>query len=292
MIKKNTKFESIKDLQKNDEIMKSTKIIFFLLITSMFLLPFINFATAAKTPNYVGIKEGDEIIWTTYFDDDPMEDYFEEAGMSETWIDNYTDHMFDDEYDKDVVGWKIKILEIEKEDDDDGDDYVEYTYKLYIKEEDGDWEVEDKKDKAKIWKYDEDVYVDMAYFGLLSLVIADNVKWGKLAEELDDELDDDFDGNDESAGAEVETSLFFFMEKENGISTFMNEDEEDFDDWTTTAQYNDNGILMYGNYAYDDDIIFEFELQYRIVYEWWWAAVVIAVAAVVIVVVIIIVKKR
>jgi hypothetical protein len=292
MIKKNTKFESIKDLQKNHEIMKSTKIIFFLLITSMFLLPFINFATAAKTPNYVGIKEGDEIIWTTYFDDDPMEDYYEDAGMSEAWIDNETDHMFDDEYDKDVVGWKIKILEIEKEDDDDGDEYVEYTYKLYIKEEDGDWEVEDKKDKAKIWKYDEDVYVDMAYFGLLSLVIADNVKWGKLAEELDDELDDDFDGNDESAGAEVETSLFFFMEKENGISTFMNEDEEDFDDWTTTAQYNDTGILMYGNYAYDDDIFFEFELQYRIVYEWWWAAVVIAVAAVVIVVVIIIVKKR
>ena len=186
--------------------MRYNKILFSFLIISMLILPFISFATAA-TPNYVGIEEGDEIIWNVAIDDDPLEDYYEDLGAPEWCIDNFTDDYFEDEIDKDVVGWKIKILEVEKEDDDDGDEYVEIDYRLYIKEEDEDWEVEDQKDSSKIWKYGTDKYVDLvsASMGLFSLVIADNVKWSKLAEEVDDELDDDYDGNDESAGAEVAT---------------------------------------------------------------------------------------
>lgn len=284
--------------------MKKSQIYNMIFLITILVIPFVSFATAA-TPNYVGIQEGQEIIWNTYFDDDPLEDFLEDWGLfSETFIDNWTDEFFDKEFDKDITGWKIKITEIEKEDDDDGDDYVEIDYRLYTKEEDTEWEVEDQKNSHDIWKYDEDLYVDWMYVNLfyhvifladidvLPLVVADNVKWGKVADELDDELDDDFDGSDESAGADVATYMYFFTQKENGISAFFNFDEDDFEDFTMIAQFNDNGILMYYNWAYDGDTIIQLELQYRMVYQWWWAAALIAVAAIVIIIVIIIIKKR
>ena len=277
--------------------MKFIKIIYFILMTSMLMLPFINSAAAVKTPDYVGIEKGDEIIWSTKFDNEPFEDYLEDWGVPETAIDNYTDNMFNDETDTDVVGWKIKILEIEDEDEQDDNDYVEYKYKLYIREEDGDWEVEDQKEDAKIWKYDKGVYVDLvsevwALMAPYSLVLAKNVDWDKVASKVDDECDDKYDGDDKSAGAEVATSPFFFMQKENGISTYSNANEEELDDFTAISKYNDDGILMYYNWAYDGDTFYEFELEWRIVYEWWWVAAVIAMAAVVTVMIIIIIRKR
>ena len=287
--------------------MRSKKILFVLLITSMLILPFINFATAASTPGYVGIEEGDEFIWDVSIDDNQWEDFLEDDGFSETFIDNYMDEVFEDELDDDIIGWKITILKLEDEDEVDDEKFVKYKFGLDTKEEDEDWEVEDYKDNNDIWKYDKDVYTEMMHGAviltalsiisreLIPFVVADNVKWGKIANGVDDELDDDFDGNDESAGAEVTTSLYFFMQKENGISVFINFDEDDLEDITIIAQFNDNGILMYYNLAYDDDTVIELVLhgiQGRTVTEWWWTAVAISVAAVVIVIVIIVIKKR
>lgn len=284
--------------------MRSNKILFALLITSMLLLPFINFATAAPTPNYVGIEEGDEIIWDVYINPGQYQDYIEDLGFSEEFADNYTDELFDDELNDDVVGWKIKILELEEEDESHDEEFVEYKYKLYTREDEADWEVEDKKDDKDIWKFDDELYAEQMFIAiafaqigiisseLIPFVVANNVKWGKTAEELDDELDKEFDKSDESAGAEVATDMYFFTQKENGISIFANGDEDKYEDFTIVAQFNDDGILMYYNLAYDDDTIIELELQYRLVYIWWWAAVVVAVAAVVIVIVIIVIKRR
>ena len=81
------------------------------------------------------------------------------------------------------------------------------------------------------------------------------------------------------------------MQRENGISTYANWDEEDLDDFTSTAQFNYKGVLLYYIWAYDGDPIIELKLQYRMVYQWWWAAV-IALAAVVIIIMIIIIKRR
>ena len=272
----------------------------------MLLLPYINFAVAAETPDYVGINEGDEFIWDVIIDDDQYEDFLEDLGYSETFIENYIDDTFEDELDDDIIGWKIRILELEEEDEEDDDKFVKYKYRLYTKEEDKDWKVEDYKDNKDIVKYDDDVYADMIHAAVITtalsfisidvipLVAAENAKWGKIADEVDDELDDDFDGKDESGGAEVTTSLYFFMQKENGIFAYVNFDEDDLEDITIIAQFNDNGILMYYNLAYDDDTVIELELQGiqgRMVTEWWWAAVVIALAAVVIIVIIVI-KRR
>jgi len=271
----------------------------------MLILPFINFATAASIPGYVGIEEGDEFIWDVSIDDNQWEDLLEDLGFSETFIDNYD--VFEDELDDDIIGWKIRILKLEEEDEVDDEEFVKYKYGLDTKEEEGDWEEEDHKDNKDILKYDKDVYTKMMYDAaiyigagiigreLIPFVVADNVKWGNLANEVDDELDNDFDGNDESAGAEVTTSLYFFMQKKNGISILINYDEEELEDITIIAQFNDNGILMYYNLAYDGDTVIELVLQGlqgRMVTEWWWAAVVIAIAAVVIVIFIIVIKKR
>ena len=287
--------------------MRSKKILFVLLITSMLILPFINFATAASTPGYVGIEEGDEFIWDVSIDDNQWEDFLEDVGFSETFIDNYMDEVFEDELDDDIIGWKITILKLEEEDEVDDEKFVKYKFRLDAKEEDEDWEEEDYKDNNDIWKYDKDVYTEIMRWAailtgngvvsreLIPFVVADNVKWGNVANEVDDELDDDFDGNDESAGAEVTTSQYFFMQKENGIFILVNFDEEDLEDITIVAQFNDNGILMYYNLAYDGDTVIELVLQGiqgRMITEWWWAAVVIAVAAVAIVIVIIVIKKR
>ncbi len=272
-------------------------------LITILIIPFISFATAAPIPDYVNINEGDELIWDVFIDDGEYEDYLTDLGYSDEFAENYTKYIFDDELDDDIVGWKIKILEVEEEDEADDEKYVEYKYRHYIKEEDEDWKVEDQKDDRDIWKYDKDVYTDLFYaytvagsYGWYSgyaipLIVADNVKWGKVAEELDDEFDDDYDRDDESAGAETATSMYFFMQKENGISSFVNDDEDHLEDFTLIVQFTDNGILLYYNYAYDGDTIVEFELQYRMVYQWWWAAALIAVAAIIIIVIILI-KRR
>jgi len=273
----------------------------------LFILPNVLFVFAADTSEYVGIEEGDEFTWDVTIDDKQWEDFLEDEGYSETFIDGYVDEVFEDELDDDVIGWRIEILGLEEEDEVGLDKFVEYKYRLYIKEEDEDWEEEDYKSHRDIWKYDRDVYTDLLYevvvltaYGVISrdiipFVVADNMKWGEVAKKVDDELEDDFDGTHESGGAEVTTSLYFFMQKENGFSVSLSFDEEDLEDVTIVAQFNDNGILMYYNLAYDDDTVIELVLQGiegHSATEWWWAVVIVSVAAVVIVVVIVVIKKR
>ena len=130
--------------------MKRTEELYFFLIITLFLLPQINFATAAEKPDYVGIDVNDVIIWKVTIDEDPYEDYLEDAGYADEEIDNETDLVFDKRLDKDVEGWKIVILEIkdEKEFDYNGEenDKVPYLLNWYITEDyvQKDWEEEEK----------------------------------------------------------------------------------------------------------------------------------------------------
>ncbi len=78
--------------------------------------------------------------------------------------------------------------------------------------------------------------------------------------------------------------------KANGISTSINGDDEDFDDFDSISQYNDDGVLMYYEWSYDDDPIIILELEGQILYEYWHvilAGTIIGVIAVVFVVIII-----
>jgi len=136
--------------------MKISKGIPYFLIISMLFMPMVSTVRAAK-PDYVGIDVNDVIIWTVTIDDDPLEDYLEDDGYSEAVIENYSDNFFDDDWDKDVIGWKVVILEIkdEKEKEYNGDDVdvVPYLCNFYIKEEDEDWEEEESNVGGTIGNY-------------------------------------------------------------------------------------------------------------------------------------------
>ncbi|MFX1338852.1 MAG: hypothetical protein ACFFDK_09605 [Promethearchaeota archaeon] len=290
--------------------MKNAKIIFTLIITSMLLMPFMNFAVAAQ-PSYVGIAKDDELIWYTTFDSGPYanfwEDYYEHLGFDpdsefiQDIIDNITDDYFDNEYDEKIVAWRIKILSFKDEKEDHDYKYVEYRCNIYTSKVRGyignygfDWKLEEDNEKGRVWKYDKDLYKDIVWLdqGLFYLIPANNIKWSQLVDEINDEWGDDWDGRDEKANCEVATSMYFFMQVANGLSTTFNPDEDDFQDFTSISQYNRDGVLIYYNWAYDGDTIMQFELQTRPIYLWWWAAAIIAVAAVIIIVVIVVVKKR
>ena len=102
------------------------------------------------------------------------------------------------------------------------------------------------------------------------------------------EFDDYWDGPDEDAGARVAKTLY----KENGISTFWNPDEDEFDDFEATSQYNDDGVLMYYEWSYDGDPIIILELEGKFFYEYWEIILAVAVAGVVGVILIVVIIKR
>jgi len=259
-------------------------------------MPMVSTVRAAK-PDYVGIDVNDVIIWTVTIDDDPLEDYLEDDGYSEAVIENYSDNFFDDDWDKDVIGWKVVILEIkdEKEKEYNGDDVdvVPYLCNFYIKEEDEDWEEEESNVGGTIGNYagdGKDVYVDRVSLtmGLFYWIAGNNINWKKLADEVDEEWEDDWDDDDEKASASVESSLY----KDNGISTTFNPDEDDYEDFDTIAQFNDDGVLMYYEWNYDNDPIIILELEGRFFQENFLIILGGAVAGVVVVVLIIVLIKR
>ena len=106
----------IKILKKKSnvkKIMKYSKIILFGLLVITLLIPFASIAHAAKTPGYVGIKEGQTYIWTTEFDAGPWEDYYEDRGYTE---ENAEKEAWDDmelrEWEEEVTEWKLTIYDI------------------------------------------------------------------------------------------------------------------------------------------------------------------------------------
>lgn len=146
-------------------------------------------------------------------------------------------------------------------------------------------------ERGRIVKYDQDYYtwriLDSPYgMGLFYIIGANNINWEKLADEVDEELDDEYDGNEEEGSAKTVNSLY----KDNGISTSINIDDDDFDDFDSISQYNDDGVLMYYEWSYDGDPIILLELDGKFFYEYWHvilAGTIIGVIAVVFVIIII-----
>ena len=279
--------------------MKILKLIPYFLIISMLFVPMVSTVRAEAKPDYVGIDVDDVIIWRVFIDDDPYEDYLEDADVPESIRDNITDAIFDDAWDKDVKGWKVVILEIkdEKEVDYEGNDVdlVPYLFNYYITEDLGsrDWEEEDTNEKGTIGNYagdGKDVYVERVSTmrGLLYLIADNDINWKKLADEVDEEWEDDWDDDDEKASASVESSLY----KDNGISTTWNPDEDDYEDFDTIAQFNDDGVLMYYEWKYDDDPIIILELEGKFFYEYWGIIIGGAVAGVVVVILVVTLVRK
>ncbi|TFG23699.1 MAG: hypothetical protein EU529_06610 [Promethearchaeota archaeon] len=150
--------------------MKVSKAILYGLLIVSLLLPYIAVGHAAQ-PNYLGVNENQEFIYNTEFDNGPLEDYFEDWGVTDPETrDRYADAIFDQlEFDDDIVSWKVFVDDIKDDDDtdydgaiDDEDDvgYVKTKINIYEKEEEGDWEDLDKSESFKIWEGEEIVYSD------------------------------------------------------------------------------------------------------------------------------------
>ncbi|MFX0126298.1 MAG: zinc ribbon domain-containing protein [Candidatus Hodarchaeota archaeon] len=275
--------------------MKCSKKISFILITILVLMPQIILVKAESTPDYVGVEENDVLIYRVSIDDDPYEDYLEDWGFSEEFIENITDDMFDDAWDEDVVGWRIVILQIkdEKEYEIAGDEYdgVPYLLNWYITEDPSlrDWEEEETNENGDIIEYSRDFYVyrTSVMMGLYYLIAANDINWKSVVNKLNDEYDDDWDGDDQKAKARVESRMRYFMSEDIGLSVVWNPDEEDYEDFESTSLYNDDGVLMYYEWTYDGETILSLQLEGIFFFFYGWIIVLGLGAGVVIIILLI-----
>ncbi|TFG22114.1 MAG: hypothetical protein EU529_11555 [Promethearchaeota archaeon] len=312
--------------------MKYSKIILFGLLVITLLIPFASIAHAAKTPGYVGIKEGQTYTWTTEFDQGPLEDYYEDRGKTkEEAEEDAWDDMEDFEWEEEVVEWKLSIHEIRDEDEifiegypfitlSDDYDFVKYVYSL--KELDGDvwyWRPIDTYQTAKIFEPDEELWgktqtsfrygisivntprSDLSY---PAMMVAKNLDWDEVARWMEKPYTP---AQKEYREANEIKIQYFLGKKQVGIYTewdpslYYPQYEKDLGTFESISKYNDDGILYYYEYTYDGDIIAKLELKgyqgnYVYIFENWWWMVLVAGAAVVGVIILIVViiklKKR
>ena len=144
--------------------MKKSQIYSMILLVWLLLLLLSTF-TPAATPSYVGIENNDTFMWDTTYDEDSLEniieDNFEEAGKSDSYIDNYIDTL---DVQDDLVGIKIVILDVDDEETSPwGEDGVRIIYNHYMMKEDEEWDLENEDETFAIWDYDKDVYVPTGF---------------------------------------------------------------------------------------------------------------------------------
>ena len=276
--------------------------------------------TPAATPSYVGIENNDTYTWDTTYDDGPLEDLiedsYEEAGFSDSYIENFLDTV---EVKDDLVGVKIVILDVDDEEKDPwGEDGVRIIYNHYMMEEDDEWDLENEDETFAVWDYDKDVYVptgfledgmDFFSFDWYSERDSDNfeweryqflkgenpwfistkVDWGEVVEELEDYYEDDEDYDDVSIKADKDA---------NKLEVALDEDEDDdVEEVSWIIQYDDNGVLMHYKWLYDGDPIVIVQTQESEIREFisdnllWIIIGAVGIVAV-IVVIIVLIKRR
>ena len=294
--------------------MKKSQIYSTLLLTWLLLLTFSSF-TYAATPGYVGIEVNDTYIWETTYDEDVVEDYredyYEEDGKSESWIEDYLDTI---DVDEDAIKIKIVILDVDDEEKTPwGEDGVRIIYNYYIGYEDADeeWDLENEDETWAIWDFDDEFYAwACLYFnwehnldvddpddreryqhlrGENPWFVSTKTKWGEVEEELEDYYDDDSHYDKVSVKTE---------EGKNGFQMTLDDDEDDdFEELGYIYEYDDNGVLMYYEMSYDGDPMvivetIEREIRQFISDNLLWIVLGIIGVVAVIVVIIVIIKRR
>ncbi|MFX0186917.1 MAG: hypothetical protein ACFE8A_04175 [Candidatus Hodarchaeota archaeon] len=300
--------------------MKVSKILVYGMLMVSLLMPYIAVGYAADKPRYLGVSEGQEVIWKTEFDKGPLEDYFEDIGLSELVAEQNADTFFSwYDWDDDVEAWKIYVEDIrdEKESDwdditnrlDDEDDvkHVKILVNMYETEDLSDaeaWDDFDKLESYTIYEAEEIVYAEIALHGLQDIlgiglyqfVVPKNLKWNKIVNEIDDWLDDN-NLEDTRAVDDVEVN-YFFQDKGVGIKTNRESTTAGVEDFDSETRYTDDGILYYYEYEYDGDTIAKFELSIlgqSLVYtleNWWWITLIVVAAIIGVIILIIVIKKK
>lgn len=297
--------------------MKISKIVLYGLLMVSLLVPYIAVAQAA-TPKYLGVSEGQEVIWKTEFDKDPLEDYYEDSGYSELAAEDAADDDFDDrDWDVDVVGWKIYIEDIRDEhdtdvvglwtgEDEDDVDYVKILVNMYETEDLSDpdaWDDFDKLESYKIWSPEEVAYAEFALYGMLMdgkgmyvFIIPKKLNFRSLVNLMDDGIERN-NLEDEWSVGDVEVN-YFFQEKKVGIKTNVESTLANVEDFDSESRYTDDGILYYYEYEYDGDTIAKYELSMvgqSLVYtieNWWWITLIVVAAIVGVIILVIVIRKK
>jgi len=282
--------------------------------------------TQAATPKYVGIQANDTFEWNTTYDEDPLEDFYEdleEAGyISEATLEYWEEAI---EVEEDLVKAKITILDVNDEETDPwGEDGVKITYNYYLMEEDEEYDLEKQDETFGIWKYDEDIYGDEKNFatdefGLCTYhffefrwdadtdgpldeheqwkfvegenpwFISTKVDWKEVVEELEDKYEDDYDYDDVSIRREKDANKLYITLDED------EDDEVEAEKWI--VEYDDNGVLMHYEWQYDGDPIVIVQTQVSQIREFisdnmiWIIIGAIGIVAVIIVIIVLI-KRR
>jgi len=160
--------------------MKLSKILLCGFVVFSLMLPYITIAYAADKPKYVGINEGQEIIWNTEFNKGPAEDYYVDVwGATEQAAAAQVDKDFENlKWNSRSEAWKMYIVEIR---DEKSDDYfftqtqseefnqVKFVYSLYYTKDKTDaeaWKKIHTLETDTIWEPDAELYGNMAYNNL------------------------------------------------------------------------------------------------------------------------------
>ena len=258
--------------------MKRSKLLNFILVFVICLLPFISLVAADKEEWYVGIDEGDVYVYLVYMDEDPYEDYLETLGYTDDEIELIIDAW---DLDDDYEAIKICILKVKEEGHYNDYEGVRYYYNTYLTEDraNNDWELRGHNDKAQIYKYTDQrslykkgVNPSRGLGGVF--FIGNDVNWKELASKVDDRFEDVYDEKD--AGAK---------RKDNGISTFYNPSFGECDKFRSKSLYNSKGVLTYYEWSYDNDIIIKYELEMAFFFEYWLIILIVAGVAVIIVII-------
>ena len=306
--------------------MKKLQIYSMILLVWLLLLMGSTF-TQAATPKYVGIQAKDTFEWSTTYDEDPLEDFYEdleEAGEISGAQLEYLEEALDVQ--EDLVKAKIVILDVNDEETEPwGEEGVKITYNYYLMEEDEEYELEKQDETFGIWKYDDDIYGDDHNFatdefgfstyhffefnwdddqndpnpdeheiwkfieGENPWFISTKVDWGEVVEELEDEYEDDLDYDDVSIRREKDANKLYIT---------LDEDEDDdveAEKWI--VEYDDNGVLMHYEWQYDGDPIVIVQTQVSQIREFisdnmiWIIIGAIGIVAVIIVIIVLI-KRR
>jgi len=287
--------------------MQLKKILSFMVMMSLFIVPCVSFVFAADTSDYVGIEEGDVFIWNVEVHEDVMKDYYEDSNptLNEDTVDIIVSDEFSGQLDEDVEAWKIVILDIkdEKEKRYSGEDYkaVPYYYNSYYTKdlEAEDWNKVLKYSESFLYKYDREFYRGFTPYadvrGFEARIVPKNMNWRYLVNEADENLEEAKDGE---AGARppTESVAYTFKQVVNGITCFYDEGDykqnKDIGEWEVTSIYNDDGILKYYEWLYDGDPIVLVELQENFFISNWWIIAIIATGAVVVVILAFTVLKK
>ena len=139
--------------------------------------------TYAATPSYVGIEANDTFIFDVMYDEDVYEDYredyLEDLGFSETAIEQIIDDNIN--IDEDIIGIKLVILDVDDEEKEPwGEDGVRIIYNYYEIEEDDDWDLDKQDETWAIWDYDDDLYGNLVFFGIMMM----RVRFGSLIQKM------------------------------------------------------------------------------------------------------------